>query len=126
MDKELDIPVDTVWKVLRKEGLSLQNQRSWCISTDKNFASKATDIVGLYLDPPLKTIVLCVDEKPSIQALERKAGYIKTDSGEIVRVYKSTYKRHGTINLFATLEVGTGKIQSKVTKEKDERIFKHL
>jgi|TARA_B100001964_G_scaffold245217_1_gene330770 hypothetical protein len=47
------------------------------IFTFKNFASKAADIVGLYLDPPLNAIVLCVDEKPSIQALERKTGYIK-------------------------------------------------
>ncbi len=116
--KELGAPVDAVWKVLRKEGISLQRQRSWCISTDKNFASKAADIVGLYLNPPLNAIVLCVDEKPSIQALERKTGYIRTDSGKVVRAYKSTYKRHGTLNLFAALEVATGKIKGKVTQEK--------
>jgi len=62
--------------------------------------------------------VLCIDEKLSIQALERKTGYIKTDSGKVVRAYKSTYKRHGTLNLFAALEVSTGKIQGKVTQEK--------
>jgi len=121
--KELDAPVDAVWKILRKEGINLQRQRSWCISTDKNFASKAADIVGLYLDPPLNAIVLCVDEKPSIQALERKTGYIKTDSGKVVRAYKSTYKRHGTLNLFAALEVSTGKIQGKVTQEKKRTDF---
>jgi transposase len=116
--KELNVPVDAIWKVLRREGINLQRRRSWCISTDKNFASKAADIVGLYLDPPLNAIVLCVDEKPSIQALERKTGFIKTNSGKVVRAYKSTYKRHGTLNLFAALEVSTGKIQGKVTKEK--------
>jgi transposase len=116
--KELDVPADAVWKVLRKEGISLQRQRSWCISTDKNFASKAADIVGLYLDPPLNAVVLCVDEKPSIQALERKTGYIKTGSGKVIQAYKSTYKRHGTLNLFAALEVSTGKIQGKVTETK--------
>ncbi len=121
--EELDAPVDAVWKVLRKEGINLKRQRSWCISTDKNFASKAADIVGLYLDPPLNAIVLCVDEKPSIQALERKTGYIKTDSGKVVRAYKSTYKRHGTLNLFAALEVSTGKIQGKVTQEKKRTDF---
>ncbi len=121
--KELDAPVDAVWKVLRKEGINLQRQRSWCISTDKNFASKAADIVGLYLAPPLNAIVLCVDEKPSIQALERKTGYIKTDSRKVVRAYKSTYKRHGTLNLFAALEVSTGKIQGKVTQEKKRTDF---
>ena len=120
---ELDAPVDAVWKVLRKEGINLQRQRSWCISTDKNFASKAADIVGLYLDPPLNAIVLCVDEKPSIQALERKTGYIKTDSGKVVRAYKSTYKRHGTLNLFAAMEVATGKVHGKVTEEKKRTNF---
>jgi transposase len=116
--KELNVKTDAVWKILRKEGINLQRQRSWCISTDKEFASKAADIVGLYLAPPLNAIVLCVDEKPSIQALERKTGFIKTDSGKIVRAYKSTYKRHGTLNLFAALEVSTGNIQGKVTEAK--------
>ncbi len=118
LSKDLGAPVDAIWKVLRKEGISLQRQRSWCISTDKDFASKAADIVGLYLDPPLNAIVVCVDEKPSIQALERKTGYIKTDNGKILKAYKSTYKRHGTLNLFAALEVPTGKITGKVTEAK--------
>jgi transposase len=124
--KELNVPVDAVWKVLRKEGINLQRQRSWCISTDKNFAAKAADIVGLYLDPPLNAIVLCVDEKPSIQALERKTGYIKADSGKIVRAYKSTYKRHGTLNLFGALEVSTGKIKGKVTEAKKREDFQQF
>jgi transposase len=124
--KELNAPVDAIWKVLRKEGINLQRQRSWCISTDKNFAAKAADIVGLYLDPPANAIVLCVDEKPSIQALERKTGYIKTDSGKIVRAYKSTYKRHGTLNLFGALEVSTGKIKGKVTEAKKREDFQQF
>ena len=110
--------------ISRRKGISFQRQRSWCISTDKNFASKAADIVGLYLAPPLNAVVLCVDEKPSIQALERKTGYIKTDSGKVIRAYKSTYKRHGTLNLFAALEVSTGKIQGKVTETKKRVDFK--
>ncbi len=115
--------VDAVWKVLRNEGIHLQRQRSWCISTDKDFAAKAADIVGLYLNPPFNAIVLCVDEKPSIQALERKTGYIMTENGRIVRAYKSTYKRHGTLNLFGALEVGTGKVIGKVTKTKKRNDF---
>jgi len=58
----------------------LQRQRSWCISTDVGFTAKAADIVDLYLDPPENPIVLCVDEKPNIQALERKTGYIETEN----------------------------------------------
>lgn len=116
--KKLKVKVDAVWNVLRKEGIHLQRRRSWCISTDKEFAAKAADIVGLYLDPPLNAVVLCVDEKPSIQALERKTGFIKTNNGKIVKAFKSTYKRHGTLNLFAALEVSTGKVSGKVTKAK--------
>ena len=106
-----------------KRGNKPATSRSWCINTDKNFASKAADIVGLYLDPPLNTIVLCVDEKPSIQALERKTGYIKTESGKVIRANKSTYKRHGTFNLFAALEVSTGTIQGQVTETKKRNDF---
>lgn len=121
--EELGVPVDAVWTVLRKEGIHLQRQRSWCISTDTPFASKAADIVGLYLAPPVNAIVLCVDEKPSLQALERKTGSIKTESGKVIRAYQSTYKRHGTLNLFAALEVATGNIQGKVTPEKKRTDF---
>jgi hypothetical protein len=59
-----------------------------------------------------------VDEKPSIQALERKTGYVETDSGKIVRGFKSTYKRHGTLNLFAALEVATGVVHTQTTSKK--------
>ena len=82
-----------VWRVLRKEGICLQRQRSWCVSTDKEFAAKAADIVGLYLDPPHNALVICVYEKPSIQALERATGYVQTSSGKVVRGLKSTYRR---------------------------------
>jgi len=70
--------VHAVWRALRKEGICLQRQRSWCVSTDPQFVPKAADIVGLYLNPPEKALVICVDEKPSIQALERKTGYVET------------------------------------------------
>lgn len=107
--------VHAVWRVLRKEGICLQRQRSWCVSTDKQFAAKAADIIGLYLNPPEKALVISVDEKPSIQALERATGYVETDNGKIVRGLKSTYKRHGTLNLFAALEVATGQIKTSKT-----------
>jgi transposase len=93
-----------VWRVLRNEGIQLRRHRSWCVSTDPQFAAKAADIIGLYLNPPENALVLSVDEKPSIQALERATGYVLTSSGKIVQGLKSTYKRHGTVNLFAALE----------------------
>jgi transposase len=107
-----------VWRVLRQEGIQLRRRRSWCVSTDPQFAAKTADIIGLYLNPPENALVLSVDEKPSIQALERATGYIQTSSGKIIQGLKSTYKRHGTVNLFAALEVATGVIRGKTTQTK--------
>ena len=114
----LKTSVHAVWRVLRKEGICLSRQRSWCVSTDPEFAAKAADIIGLYLNPPENALILSVDEKPSIQALERATGYVQTDDGKIVRGFKSTYKRHGTLNLFAALEVATGAIHGKTASLK--------
>jgi len=116
--KHLGASVHAVWQVLRKEGICLSRQRSWCVSTDPEFAAKAANIVGLYLNPPENALVISVDEKPSMQASERSTGYVETDNGKIVRGFKSIYKRHGTLNLFAALEVATGAIHTETTKLK--------
>ena len=121
--EKLNASVHAVWRVLRREGIYLQRRRSWCVSTDKEFAPKAADVVALYLNPPLNALVLSVDEKPSIQAIERATGYVETDSGKVVRAMKSTYKRHGTLNLFAALEVGTGQVRTKFTEYKKRADF---
>ncbi len=120
---ELSASEDAIWRILKREGISLNRQRSWCISTDNDFAAKAADIVGLYLGPPMKAIVICVDEKPSIQALERKTGYVQTKDGKTMRAYQSTYKRHGTLNLFAALKVATGEVVTSVTERKTREDF---
>ena len=119
----LGVSDDAVWRVLRKEGVQLQRHRSWCVSTDPEFAAKAADVIGLYLNPPQNALVLSVDEKPSIEALERARGYVQTSSGKIVQGMKSTYKRHGTVNLFAALEVATGIIRGKTTRTKKRADF---
>jgi transposase len=103
---------DQVWRVLRKHGIHLQRRRSWCVSTDPQFAQKAADIVGLYLEPPENALVICVDEKPSIQALERAQGWLRLPNGEAVRGFSHEYKRHGTTTLFAALNVATGMVQT--------------
>jgi transposase len=121
--EELDASVYAVWRVLRREGIYLQRRRSWCVSTDKEFAPKAAEVVALYLNPPVNAVVLSVDEKPSLQAIERSSGYVETDSGAVVRALKSTYKRHGTLNLFAALEVGTGQVHTKFTEHKKREDF---
>mgnify|MGYP003394474186 CR=1 FL=1 len=106
----LSLPADFVWKILRNHGIQLQRRRSWCISTDPEFAVKAADVVGLYLDPPENALVLCVDEKPHIQALERAQGYLKLPSGRALTGFSHEYKRHGTTTLFAALETATGQV----------------
>lgn len=122
----LGVSDDAVWRVLRKQGIQLQRHRSWCVSTDPEFAAKAADVIGLYLNPPENALVLSVDEKPSIQALERARGYVQTSSGKIVQGMKSTYKRHGTVNLFAALEVATGVIRGKTTQTKKRADFQEF
>jgi transposase len=105
-----DVPALQVWRVLQKHGIHLQRRRSWCVSTDPQFAQKAADIVGLYLDPPENAVVISVDEKPAIQALERAQGWLRLPNGQAVRGHTHEYKRHGTTTLFAALEVHTGMV----------------
>ncbi len=101
-----------VWRVLRKHGISLQQRHSWCLSTDPQFAQKAADIVGLYLSPPENAVVISVDEKPAIQALERAQGYLKLPKGRAITGYSHEYRRHGTTTLFAALEIATGQVKT--------------
>ena len=103
-----EVTASHVWRVLRKHRVHLQRRRSWCISTDPQFAQKAADVIGLYLYPPENAVVLCVDEKPAIQALERAQGWLRLPNGEAFRGFSHEYKRHGTTTLFAALEVATG------------------
>ena len=103
-----DVSEDHIWRVFRKHGIHLQRRRSWCVSTDPEFAAKAADIVGLYLAPPENALLISVDEKPSIQALERAQGYLRFSDGQTFRGFSDRYKRHGTTTLFAALEVATG------------------
>ncbi len=104
----VDVTASHVWRVLRKHGIHLQRRRSWCISTDPQFAQKAADVIGLYLYPPENAVVLCIDEKPAIQALERAQGWLRLPNGEALRGFSHEYKRHGTTTLFTALEVATG------------------
>jgi transposase len=104
-----DVDVQYVWRFLRSNKIDLAARKSWCESNDPQFTAKAADVVGLYVAPPSKAIVLCVDEKPSIQALERAQGYLKLPNGRSLTGQSHDYKRHGTTTLFAALEVATGK-----------------
>jgi transposase len=94
-----DVDVQYVWRFLREHKIDLATRKSWCESTDPQFAAKAADIVGLYVDPPAKAIVLCVDEKPSIQALERAQGYLKLPNGRALTGRSHDYQAAWHYNL---------------------------
>ncbi len=93
------------------------------MSTDPEFTAKAADVVGLYLHPPENAVVLCVDEKPSIQALERAQGYLRRPNGQAMSGASHRYQRHGTTTLFAALEVATGRIQAGHATRRRRREF---
>lgn len=105
-----DVHVQYIWRFLRAQKIDLSGRKSWCQSNDPEFVAKAAEIVGLYMAPPENAIVLAVDEKPSIQALERAQGYLKLPNGRSLTGQSHDYKRHGTTTLFAALEVATGKV----------------
>jgi transposase len=107
-----DVSADHVWRILRRRGIQLQRRRSWCITTDPEFGPKAADIVGLYLNPPEDAVVVCIDEKPHIQALQRAQGYLRLPNGRAVNGFSHCYKRNGTTTLFAALDVLTGEVQT--------------
>lgn len=105
-----DVHEQQVWRFLRAQRIDLHARKSWCESDDPEFVAKAAEVVGLYVAPPENALVICVDEKPSIQALERSQGYLKLPSGRALSGCSHDYKRHGTSTLFAAFEVATGKV----------------
>jgi len=105
-----DVDVQYVWRFLRAQKIDLAGWKSWCESNDPEFVAKAADIVGLYMAPPENAVVICVDEKPSIQALERAQGYLKLPNGRALTGQSHDYIRHGTSTLFAAFEVATGTV----------------
>lgn len=113
-----DVNVQYVWRFLRKHKIDLSGRKSWCVSNDPEFAAKAAEIVGLYMAPPENAIVLAVDEKPSIQALERSQGYLKLPNGRALIGQSHDYKRHGTTTLFAALDLESGKVVGKHYKRR--------
>jgi transposase len=118
-----DVDVQYVWRSLRKQKIDLGGRKSWCESNDPQFATKAADVVGLYMAPPKNAIVICVDEKPSIQALERAQGYLKLPNGRALTGHSHDYKRHGTSTLFAAFNVATGKVKAAHKKRRRRKEF---
>lgn len=113
-----DVDVQQVWRVLRAHKIDLAARRSWCESNDPEFAAKAAEVVALYMAPPENALVICVDEKPSIQALERRQGYLRLPGGRALTGQSHDYKRHGTTTLFAAFDIATGKVMGRQYKRR--------
>lgn len=105
----LRISKSTVHRYFKLFNLQPHRSKSFKLSTDPFFVDKVQDIVGLYLNPPDKALVLCVDEKSQIQALERTQPILPLGLGYVEGVTHN-YIRHGTTTLFAALNVATGKV----------------
>lgn len=109
MAGETQISRPTVQRIWNAFGLQPHRQRHFKISTDPFFVEKVRDIVGLYLNPPDKAMVLCVDEKSQVQALDRTQPLLPMGLGYVEGVTHD-YVRHGTTTLFAALDIATGKV----------------
>jgi transposase len=106
---ELGLSNVKVAQVWREHGLQPWRTQTFKFSTDPQLEAKVRDVVGLYLNPPDKAVVVCVDEKPQTQALERTAPVLPLRPG-IPEKRSHDYIRHGTTTLFAALEIATGKV----------------
>src|SRR5271169_175538 len=109
MAKENGISVSSVQRIWRKHGLQPHRTRHFKLSNDPQFAAKLHEIVGLYVDPPAHTVVLSIDEKSQIQALDRTQPGLPIKKGRCGTMTHD-YKRHGTTTLFAALNVLNGKV----------------
>ncbi|WP_353648229.1 IS630 family transposase [Nakamurella sp. A5-74] len=109
----LNIGNATVARAWRTFGVQPWRSETFKFSTDPELVGKVTDVVGLYLAPPENAVVLCVDEKSQIQALDRTAPMLPVRVGDAEK-RTHDYKRHGTTTLFAALEVATGQITGAV------------
>jgi putative transposase len=109
---ETHLPKSTVHRIWQAFGLEPHRQRHFKLSNDPFFVEKVRDIVGLYLNPPDNAVVLCVDEKSQIQALERTQPLLPMGLGYVEGVTHD-YRRHGTTTLFAALDTATGTVLSR-------------
>ena len=112
---ELGLSKSTVQRILTQARLQPHRLEHYVASNDPDFESKAADIIGLYLNPPQHAAVFCVDEKTAIQALDRLDPVLPLSPGRAER-HGFEYYRHGTLSLYAALEVKTGKVEGKTAE----------
>jgi transposase len=115
LPNDLGLPRDFVHRVWNAFGLKPHLTKSFKLSNDPHFIEKVRDVVGLYLDPPDKALVLCVDEKSQIQALDRTQPSLPLNYG-MPETHTHDYRRYGTTTLFAALDVATGNVIAQLKR----------
>lgn len=120
--RELGLPHSTVHAILNASELQLHRIRTFTFSPDPEFQAKLLEIVGLYLNPPDNALVLCVDEKPGIQALDRTQPLLPLGAKK-PRSWTNEYVRHGTQTLIAALEIATGKVVAHIRNRRTSMNF---
>ncbi len=123
MAKASGLSVSSVHRIWNAFSLQPHRSESFKLSTDPQFVEKVRDIVGLYLDPPERALVLCVDEKTQIQALDRTQPMLPMRPGQVER-RTHDYERHGVTTLFAALDVKAGTIVGKCMPRHRAREFR--
>jgi putative transposase len=119
---EANISKDMAHRLFRAAGIAPHRSRSFKLSNDPAFVEKVRDITGLYLNPPDHAMVLCVDEKSQIQALERTQPVLPMGLGYVEGITHD-YVRHGTTTLFAALDVANGQVISRVRAQHRHQEF---
>lgn len=122
MAEKVGLSHSTIGRIWRTFGLKPHISKTYKLSDDPQFVAKIRDIVGLYMNPPENAVVLAVDEKSQTQALERAQPILPLDIGAPER-RTHNYIRHGTLDLFAALNIATGKIIARCTKQHRAKEF---
>jgi len=123
--REVGLPHSTVQAILNASELQLHRIRTFTFSPDPEFEAKLLDIVGLYLNPPENALVLCVDEKPGIQALDRTQPLLPLRAKQ-PQSWTNEYVRHGTQTLLAALEIATGQVVAHIRNRRTSVNFLHF
>lgn len=120
--KHLRLPRNRVERALADADLHPHRLRTFTFSPDPNFGEKLLEVVGLYMSPPEHAVVLCVDEKTGIQALDRTQPMLPMKAGK-PRSWTNEYVRHGTRTMLASLDIATGKVQAEVRDNRRSETF---
>jgi len=120
--KKLGYSHATIARVWKRAGIKPHRVQGYTSSPDPDFEEKAADIIGLYLDPPAHAAVFCVDEKTAIQALDRTLPVLPLSPGRAER-HGFEYVRHGTLSLYAALEVHTGHVEGMTAQRHTSESF---